>query len=119
MAAILLLVSIWLNLPEAFGAHPFWSGQVLFIGGMIGIIAASAFAVFAIDLKLIIPLAIFDSLFFFGAVAAYFGKSAFAASYAENSFAGSAWYFGWIALAAGLSGLIATAARYFLRNVEV
>ena len=38
--------------------------------------------------------------------AATWGKAAFAASYAENGFAGQIWYFGWIAAAAGATATI-------------
>ena len=34
------------------------------------------------------------------------GKAGFAASYAEDQFAGQMWYFGWIATAAALAGLV-------------
>lgn len=120
LAAVLLLaISARLHLPEAFGAHPFWSGQILFVGGVIGILGASAFAVFGSGLRLLIPLALFDTVFFLGALAAYFGRIEFANSYAENALAGQFWFFGWIAVAAGLSGLIATAARYFRRSSDI
>lgn len=118
-AVLLLLISHWLRLAEAFGAHPFWSGNVLFLGGTLGIFGASAFAVFGSHIRLLIPLAVFDATFFFGAVAAYLGKIEFAKSYAENTLAGHFWFFGWIAVVAGLSGLIATAARYIRRSEDI
>lgn len=115
LAIGILLISGWLHLPEAFGAHPFWAQKALIVGGGIGIVSASAFAVFASGLRLLIPLAVFDSVFFFGILAAYFGKMAFAESYGENALAGQFWFIGWFAVAAGFAGLIATAARYFHR----
>jgi hypothetical protein len=116
LAIVILCITGWLRLPETFGAHPLWAQKALVVGGAIGIIGASGFAVFAPKLRLLIPLAVFDSIFFFGVAAAYFGKMAFAQSYGENSLAGLFWFVGWFAIAAGFAGLIATAARYYRRS---
>lgn len=113
LAICLLVFSAWIKMPEHFGAHPYWAGKVLFIGGALGIFASSAFSVFASDMRLFVPLVLFDTVFFLGAVSAYWGKSEFAASYAENEFAGQLWFFGWIAIAAGLSGLVSSAVRHY------
>lgn len=113
VAIVLLLVSNWLKLPEHFGAHPNWSGKVLFIGGALGILMSTTISVFASNVKLLIPLVMFDTIFFLGAIAAYWGKTEFTASYAENAFAGQLWFFGWIAVAAGMSGLVSSATRYY------
>lgn len=118
-AVLLLVISNWIHLPESFGAHPYWSGKVLFVGGTIGIFAASAFAVFGSHIRMVFPLAVFDTVLVLGAISAYFGKMKFAESYAENAFAGHFWFFGWIAIAAGMSGLIATSARYFRRSSDI
>ncbi|AML51373.1 hypothetical protein [Falsihalocynthiibacter arcticus] len=118
-AVLLLVISDWLHLPEAFGAHPYWSGKVLFIGGVIGILGASVFAVFGSHIRMVIPLFLFDTVLVFGAISAYMGKMKFAESYVENALAGQFWFLGWIAIAAGMSGLIATAARYLWRSSDV
>ena len=79
---------------KALGAHPFWDVQIALIGAPIGAVAATllparwAFAVIA-------ALATFSS---YGL--AHYGKTRFAASYAEDALAGQLWYFGWIGVAA-------------------
>lgn len=113
VAVVLLYISAWLKLPEFFGAHPYWASKVLFIGGAIGIFTASAFSVFASNVKILIPLVLFDLVFVVGAISTYVGKAKFAESFAENALAGQFWFFGWVAIAAGLSGLIATAVRHY------
>jgi hypothetical protein len=44
--------------------------------------------------------------------AATYGKAQFAASFAEDSFAGRLWYFGWIGIAAGDAIIVAALALF-------
>lgn len=92
---------------EALGAHPFWAGSVPLIG------LALALPLYAAALRWPLPgLASAVCAVICGALAARFGKAAFAASFAENALAGRAWYLGWIVLCAGA---IALTAMVFLR----
>lgn len=90
------------ELPKALGAHPFWSDQVLWIGVPIGLILGS------VSLRL--PYAV-RNLCLFGlailsSIAVYWGKLTFAASFAENTLAGRAWYYGWICVITFSAGLL-------------
>lgn len=84
------------------GAHHFWDLTVALLGGPV-----------AVPLLLIAmwrPLAGLSAGLLaagLGLGAAAWGKLAFAASYAENTFAGQCWFLGWIA---GLGGVIAVLA---------
>lgn len=96
--AIALMVSVGLlNLPHTLGAHPWWSLTILWIGTPIGI-ALGVLLSFS-GLKKSSAVAGLVSATILAYALAYWGKTAFAASYAENHLAGQAWYFGWIAVA--------------------
>ena len=89
------------------GAHPFWSEKIAFIGAPLGAIlgyllgrSARIVALLSCAVLLIISF-----------VAAHWGKTEFAASFAENQRAGQIWYFGWIATALFATALLATLMR--------
>jgi hypothetical protein len=84
----------------AMGAHPFWAMDIGWIGGVAGAVALIGALLSGLPRRwvrliavLMLPLA---------GVSAAWGKMQFAASYAEDTFAGQVWYFGWIAIAAAL-----------------
>ena len=95
LAALLVLAFAHLGGTIWLGAHPFWSVQVAYIGigaGLVVSIAAhflgvaKAHQIVLFGIGLIIAVAV-----------AKYGKNGFAASYAEDRFAGKLWYYGWIA----------------------
>lgn len=98
-----------LDVAKPLGAHPFWSVNVAFYGLIPGLAFWWLFrrlgrrSVYVAFLALIVAIA-----------AAYFGKQAFAASYAENTVAGKFWFYGWIATYAAV--LWAIAAAFDRRN---
>ena len=104
--AAALALAVLAGLPETLGAHPFWARQT----GLVGV--AGGVAIYAIArITGLSP----RRLILVGAVAlavswlsAYFGKSIFVASYAENALAGRAWYIGWFVVA-GSATLLASA----------
>lgn len=102
LAAVLVAV---IDLPASLGAHPFWSDTVILIGLPIGLILAAVLA----QTRLTRWQSTAIVALFAGAayLAATVGKARFAASYAEDGFAGQMWYFGWIATCALLAALIA------------
>ncbi len=104
LPVILLGSAAWLDLAKPLGAHPWWSQKIIWIGLPIGLVLA-----FLAHFLLTKPLRI---LSFLGLTAvavgiAHYGKTTFAASFAENALAGHLWFFGWIGAWAGCSALIA------------
>lgn len=92
--ALPLAVFVILHLagvPVRLGAHPWWAGQVLIVGGVAGTGLAM---VLRRHPRPVLIIAILVGLMSW--VLADLGKARFAASYAEDIWAGRAWYFGWI-----------------------
>ena len=48
-------------------------------------------------------------------IVAVVGKARFAASYADDQFAGQMWFFGWIGAALGFAGLIHVLSRHAIK----
>lgn len=92
------LAAAFLGLTQALGAHPFWSTEVVWIGAPVGLGVAWLFMITPLPRKASVALGLVGAIVAYGV--AQYGKSAFAASFAENQFAGKLWYFGWIATAA-------------------
>lgn len=88
------------------GAHPQWTGQLFVSGAAIGTLLALVLTQFAF-----VPRTILLSLVVIGAyVTADYGKSRFAASFAEDAIAGQMWFYGWHVLAiAMIAHVISTA----------
>ena len=95
----------WLGAFQTLGAHPWWALKVALIGAPIGVVLGALLSRLALLPSVIVGLVLLA--LFYGT--AYFGKTQFAASYAEDAFAGKLWYFGWIGTAAGISALILAA----------
>ncbi len=110
-----ILVIVWaLSIPALMGAHPWWSGNVIVFGGPVGIVAGML-AYRRYPILTPTTLAVFAVGFFSMAT---IGKSGFAASYAEDRFAGQLWYFGWIATMASFSGMLAAILAFAFENKE-
>ena len=88
----------WAGLSEMLGAHPFWAVKIAVIGGGLGAVAGAVFPCRATGLLGVLML-----ILAFGV--AGFGKARFAASYAEDHFAGRMWFFGAIGVAAAIAVL--------------
>ena len=100
-----------LKLPLALGAHPFWAAQVLVLGAIFGFVLA-LFPSKNRAAKLVV----FSVITAVSACAAAFGKTRFAASYAEDQFAGQLWYFGWFGITIfGFATIAAIAAAFSQR----
>jgi len=106
---IALVIAIALPLAMAgmgfsvkWGAHPWWAFSTALIGAIIGITFGLLFS--------LIPRAPATVIALVGlgvAIAvAYFGKTQFATSFAEDIFAGKLWYFGWVGIAAGMTATV-------------
>ncbi|GAA6209643.1 hypothetical protein NBRC116601_29360 [Cognatishimia sp. WU-CL00825] len=99
------------DLSESLGAHPWWSQQTLLIGVPLGLAAA-------LILRSVIP----SRAIVWGAaiaslaamIVAKYGRTQFAASYAEDVLAGRLWYFGWIAVPAALALLLSLLTHHLL-----
>jgi len=109
VSAGVTLVLAWFGVTSYFGAHPVaWPFQVALIGAPIGAFIAVV-AGFVLPSKLVRLILFFALLLLVWGVAEY-GKLEFAASYAEDRLAGKLWYYGWIAVCAMLTSVLATAA---------
>lgn len=93
-----------LGLPEALGAHPFWAVRAGVIGSAIG--AACLILLLWLGLSSGRILVLSGICLILSSGAAWFGKRAFAASFAEDVLAGRFWFFGWFAIAASLFVLV-------------
>lgn len=96
-----------LGLTREMGAHPFWAISVVAIGAPVGI--ALAFGLRALRAPRLVSVVSFVLLAVAAFAISHLGKTAFAASYAENALAGRAWYFGWIAAATFVTAALAAA----------
>jgi hypothetical protein len=111
VAALVVAAAAALGLFTAFGAHPWWAARVGWTGAGIGallVLALHAVGVRPAGRTLLAALALAEAAWI-----AWTGKARFAASYAEDALAGRMWHFGWIAIAASatllLAGLLALA----------
>ncbi len=119
LAAVLLALAVpvgaaSLGLAGALGAHPFWELQVALIGAPLGVVAAAV----GLRVTRLPPGAapvLWGALAVAAALAAWWGKTAFVASYAEDRLAGLFWYYGWIAGCAGVGAAIYSTARLLPR----
>lgn len=106
MAVAGLLVA-WLGLWTRLGAHPWWGFKVALYGlplmaVLAGLSAWRRGAGMAAALAIVI----------LSIIAAHYGKAGFAASLAENTLAGRAWFLGWIGIAGAAPALAAIAAGW-------
>ena len=96
-AALSILVTIalaWFGFSATLGAHPFWDVKTALIGAPIGAVVG---VLVSMKLPKTASVAMFAILTLAAYAAAQWGKTTFAASYAEDAFAGKVWFFGWIA----------------------
>ncbi|MFT7596844.1 MAG: hypothetical protein ACI8R4_004186 [Paracoccaceae bacterium] len=91
---------------QIFGAHPWWAQQVIWIGLLVGLTLAAIAR--ALPISHIPRVAGFVLLTLTAIATATTGKSRFAASYAEDAFAGQMWYFGWIGICALTAATLAS-----------
>lgn len=101
LAAIL---AVYLNTPTYGGAHPIWTDKVVYIGAPLGLILGLLLS----NLHYVVRTVGFGALTIATLFAAYWGKLTFAASYAENTFAGQIWYFGWIGVCTFTAAFLAS-----------
>lgn len=111
---IVLLVSALLvqisGLTLLLGAHPWWAHKVIWMGLPIGIGLALIAGALRIPRRLRqIGFSLLTLVAFLIATA---GKTQFTASFAENTAAGHAWYFGWIATCALITATGTSLFRY-------
>jgi len=96
IAGIFLIGLAYLGVPEQLGAHPRWAMKVSYIGIGLGVVIYSLAWVW--QSGWVAKFILFAVLAVISGVGATFGKSRFAASFAEDALAGQLWYFGWIAV---------------------
>ena len=110
LGAALVLAAGYVGLTQDFGAHPFWAFKVTWIGAPVGAVLFLILRARSQSVLIGAGLAVL-ALVAYGA--AHWGKTEFAASFAENALAGKFWYFGWI----GASAFGAAALAWFDADV--
>lgn len=93
-ALVVVAICYVLDVPTLAGADPLWADQVLLSGSVVGTILA----ILTLPLPGRMQLIGFSVLAIGAYLVAEYGRSKFAASYAEDTLAGQMWYFGWHAL---------------------
>ena len=82
------------NATQTLGAHPFWADKTILLGTPIGLILGY-YSVRLPYARAIVGLVGLTVVTF---AIAHTGKTRFAASFAEDAFAGTMWFFGWHAV---------------------
>ena len=100
------------GLTLTLGAHPFWSARIAWIGAPVGAMLAVILARGG-GWRAVIGFAILTAATL---ALAHYGKTAFAASYAEDRLAGRVWYFGWIGTCAGFAAMLTAAGHRLFRR---
>jgi len=118
LLAIAFVVLERLGMFLALGAHPFWSSKATYIGIIAGTLITLCVAFLdrrapITAAKLLIGIVLTTAAI--AAITLLYGKAEFAASYAENAFAGRVWYFGFMAMIAGLFVFAAAVADALIR----
>ncbi|MFY0596707.1 MAG: hypothetical protein JXQ85_09775 [Cognatishimia sp.] len=89
-----LALLAWLaDIPTQFGAHPWWGQKVLMTGALIGL--ALGVAVHWISKGHMVAAILLIATALVGFAVAKYGQTQFAATFAEDRFAGTLWFFGW------------------------
>ena len=109
---ILPAVLAWGGLFRWLGAHPWWDIKTALIGAAIGVVLFVVLEWLRPGLSFWVGLLVLVVAILVSSI----GKSRFAASFAEDAFAGKLWYFGWIGIAAGLA-MLAGQVRHGIRRV--
>lgn len=98
VAAILTIGAVYSGLPEWLGAHPKFAEKIAIGGALSG-------AVLAVLVRYwravpVVKAGLAGLALFLAFTVAKVGGNRFAASFAEDAFAGKMWFFGWIATGA-------------------
>lgn len=112
LAAAGVLAFVHGGASEALGAHPFWSVRIGYIGIGVGLVLSLAAQGLGAGARG--RAGMFAILLVAAAATAIYGKAGFAASFAEDRFAGTLWYYGWIGICTALFALIAALIAFAL-----
>ncbi|ARU88671.1 hypothetical protein [Pseudomonas sp. M30-35] len=115
IAALAILAFVYFGGPAALGAHPRWGMKIAYLAIASGLVML--FLATLASRRWQFQLITFSTLLIISIAITTYGKTQFAASYAEDDFAGKLWFFGWVgALAASFSIITAVGANYRQRN---
>lgn len=114
IGAALILAAGYFGVTQDLGAHPFWALKVTWIGAPIGVVLFLALWRVSTSILLGVVLLVLGVACMF---AAHWGKTEFAASFAENAFAGKVWYFGWIGAAVFMTVALAWICAHGLKKL--
>jgi len=105
LAAVVVLVAAYFGATQALGAHPWWAFDVALYGVVPGLVLTVVLSKLP---RAGVYWAMFDLAVSAGLV--WWGKRGFVASSGDDSFAGSVWFFGWIAVCACAVAVLALTA---------
>ena len=114
IGAALVVAAGYFGVTQDLGAHPFWAFKVTWIGAPIGVILFLALWRVSTSILLGVVLLVLGVACMF---AANWGKTEFAASFAENALAGRIWYFGWIGAAVFMTAALAWIDAHSLKKL--
>jgi hypothetical protein len=100
-------LAAYAELPALLGAHPWWAGKVVWYGAAPGF--ALALGLWWLHVPRVARFVLTVALLGVAFALASLGKTRFAASYAEDVFAGQLWFFGWIGVSAFATSAIISA----------
>jgi len=103
------------------GAHPFWSAKVAFFG-----VATGAALWLLVDWlarraksETSSPVAILVVAIILTGTVSWYGKTEFSASFAENTFAGQLWYYGFILFVACIFAALVTVSKAIVPKIRL
>lgn len=115
IAALVILAFVFFGGSVTLGAHPFWGMKIAYFAIAAGVLMSTLATLAGQRSQL--QLVTFATLLVISIAVTLYGKTQFAASYAEDDVAGKLWFFGWIAgLAASFSIITALIAIRLNRN---
>ena len=107
LALVAAAIAAAFDMPKALGAHPWWSTKVIVFGAPIGVTLAVLLR--SVSRGKAIAIFVIATVVAFGV--ARYGATNFAASFGEDQFAGSLWFWGWIATCGGATATLAATFR--------
>lgn len=114
IAFVAIIAFTWFGGTLALGAHPWWAARIGYIGSGLGLAVWLGLRIGGLSGRATLLAATAGLLA--AAVLTWFGKTRFAASFAEDALAGRLWFFGSIAVMAAAFAVLASLASLASAN---